>query len=214
MTRLDQELDFDFDSGNVSRWVGQNAVGAGYAYLFDNPYINAFNLGGYFSNSPSRHLSSKDKPFDDETNTGYLEPEKRHIAGANSGNVHADLTVTPWPYGRLTGGMDYDIVRFDTKYRDYDVDGLGGHVRLTQRIFPQLKATFASEFRQNQREYLGEIGWLLPSPRGTQLELVALLDYVDNLATERDFYTSGARLNLSLNPGDGTYSELAKQTSC
>ncbi len=199
---LGENLDFSFDSGTVSRWVYQNAVGGDYAYLIDNAYIESVGFGGYYSYSGSKNLSDK---IADNVYT-----EQRRIAGANSGNVHVNVALHLWSHSRLSGGMDYDIVRFNSKYdaHDDDVDGVGGHVRLEQRLLPRLKATFGTQLQHTQRQYRGSIGWLMPSPAGMQLELMAITDYVDSLATHRRFYSNGGRLNVSLNPGTGTYNDL------
>jgi len=195
---LSEDLDFNFHypDHRTSRWVQQNAIGGDYAYLFDHSYIESIGFGGYYTHSGSKRLA-----------------HDRRIAGADSGNMRADVSLRLWPYSRLTGGIDYDIVRYDKKAdpddRGDDVDGLGGHIQIEQRIFPSLKAGFRTQLQQTQYEYEGSLGWLMPSPRGLQLELVATTDYVDSSVTHRHFYTNGARLNASLNSDRGrVYSDL------
>ncbi len=217
---LRQNLDFDFKSGHTSRWVYQNAIGGAYAYLLDNRFIESLGFGGYFSQSPSKNIS----PGFDIDSTEY----DRRIAGAKAGNVHADLALRLWPYSRLRGGIDYDIVHFNTKKRktiryfddkyqfkthrrDKNISGIGGHIQLEQRLFPQLKATLLTSLQQIQYEYMASIGWLLPSPAGMQFELEAITDYVDSRATAHNFFTNGARLNISFAPSPGVYKDVAKQ---
>ncbi len=208
--RLQQKLDFDFVTGTTSTWVGQNAIGAAYAFLFDNPYIESFDVGGYYAHSSSKTLSEQDIVFDPDLTIETAD--YRRIAGADAGNVHADIVLRLWPYSRLRGGIDYDSVKFDTKNRHgKDINGAGGHVQLEQRLLPQLKAKFRTRLQQTQREYMGSVGWLLPSPKGMQLELEAITDYVDSRATAHDFFTSGGRLNISLSPSTGVYSDFARQ---
>lgn len=199
---LGQDLDFDFDSGTVSEWVFQNALGGDYAYLINNPYIEAVGVGGYYTHSGSKELS--DKAIDES------RLDKRRIAGANSGNVHADVVLRLWPHSRLTSGVDYDIVRYDSKYTasSNDADGFGGHIKLEQRLLPQLKASASAQLQQIQRQYAGSLGWLMPSPAGMQFELVAISKYVDSMVTNRHFFTNGLRFNASLNPGSRRYDDL------
>ncbi len=208
--RLQQKLDFDFVASTASTWVEQNAIGAAYAFIFENPYIESFDVGGYYAHAPNKSLS-EGQTLSDPSLT-EVTAEQRHIAGADAGNVHADVVLRLWPYNRLSGGVDYDSVRFNTKYRHgKQVNGVGGHVRLEQRLLPRLKVKFLTRLQQTQREYRGGIGWLLPSPNGMQLELEGTTDYVDSRATAHSFFTSGGRLNISLDPSSREYGEFSKQ---
>lgn len=226
---LRQQLDFDFASGTTSQWVDQSAIGMDYAYLLDNRFFESIEWGGYFSHSSSKTLS--DAPVD----TSLSKYTQRRIAGANAGNIHADLALHLWPHSRLTGGIDYDIVHFDTQYKtsamstyqttggindsavfrtkkDEDIQGLGGHVQLEQRLLPQLKATLRAGLRQTEYQYTVGIGWLLPSPSGTQFELNTMTNYVDSHATGHRFFTNGARLNMAFSPSTGIYNESTNQS--
>ena len=82
---LDENLDFSFPDDTVSKWVYQHALGGDYAYLLDNAYIESIGFGGYYTHSSSKDLT-----------------QEHRIAGANSGNTHADVSLRLWPYSRLT----------------------------------------------------------------------------------------------------------------
>lgn len=207
---LDENIDFNFVSGTVEKWMYQHAVGASYAYLLDNVrFLDSIEVGGYYTYSNSKDLSTRQFTID-----GADRLEQRRIAGANSGHGYADIAVRLWPYSRLSGGVDYDIVRYNTKYTIHydDTDGFGGHMKLEQRVLPQLKFSFNTQLLQTQRQYTGNVSWLMPSPKGMQFELVAVSDYVDSKVTgHRRYFTNGARFNMSLDKTDGTYKDLGQQ---
>ncbi len=201
---LTQYHNFKFDLGDTNRWVKQHAVGGAYAYLFDNPYVESIEVGGYYSTSPSQGLSTQT-----ETTDTTIKTNERRIAGATSWHAYTDLALRLWPHSRLIGGMDYDYVNFDTQNSNTKtVNGVGGHVQVEQRVLPQVKVTGMARFQQQQREYLGSVGWLLPSLHGMQLELAAVTDYIDSIATKRHFFINGARLSVALGTSNGRYAEL------
>lgn len=207
--RLDERLDYGFETGPVRTWEGQSAIGASYDYALQNHYIKSLGISGYLT-----HSGSKDLP---DVEDGLLTEERR-IAGANSGNLHFDVVGQFWPYSRISGGADYDAVRFNTRYNssDQDVHGFGGHAKIEQRLLPSVKFTAQGHWQQVDNEYVGALSWLMPSPRGMQFELEGSTDFYDSLATHRRFYTNGARLNVHFGGVDektkGVYSDLS-QTS-
>ncbi|MCD6055896.1 MAG: hypothetical protein K0R12_858 [Gammaproteobacteria bacterium] len=191
--QLNENRDFDFDTGTVSQWVGQQAIGADYAYMLGNTYLESLGFGGYYTHSGSKDLS--DVTIPDPMGGNYIE--QRRIAGANSGNIHTNVSTRLWSYSRLSGGIDYDTVRFDTKYNnDQDVQGLGAHAALEQRLLPTVKLTLASQLRQTERSYNIGLGWLMPSIQGVQNELQLTTGYSNQIATGDTFYTTGLRLNM------------------
>ncbi len=208
--RLSEKLDFGFDTGNKTRWMSQNALGAEYAYLFDNDYLESMGLGGYVTHSASKKLS--DAKLYDAAGRSYTE--HRRIAGATSMNVHTDTALRLWPQSRLSGGVDYDSVRFDTKYEGHkqDVHGFGGHARLEQRILPQVKLAAGTHYGAVEHRYDTAVGWLLPT--STPIELEASMGHVKNMSTKRRFYTRGLRLNVGLGnagaSGKHVYTDLDK----
>lgn len=210
---LQQDLDFDFSAGaisqTVSQWVNQEAIGGAYAYLPNTRFVDALEVGGYFAHAPSKTLSDT-SAFD--TSKSRFTDIHRRIAGSNAGNVYADVALRLWPHSRFSGGIDYDNVHFDTTYdNDRNVHGIGGHLQLEQRLLPQLRTKLRTRLQHTQFEYMASIGWLIPSPKGMQLELEATTDYVDSRATPHNFFTNGARLNVAFESLGTVYNELDQQ---
>ncbi|MCD6055842.1 MAG: hypothetical protein K0R12_804 [Gammaproteobacteria bacterium] len=218
--RLDEKLDFDFvgndfTSDTVSQWVGQNALGADYAYMLNNKTLQSLGFGGYYTHSPSKDIASETL-HDSVNNLDYLE--QRRIAGANSGNAHLNLATHLWPYSRLSGGLDYDTVRFDTQYADQDVQGFGGHAKMEQRLFPTLKLTLSSELRQTEHGYSAGLSWLTPSIKGMPTEIEALTEATNDLTSHQHYYTTGLRFNVAFDDTVGgahqaTYADLSETGS-
>lgn len=210
---LIQKLNFNFYTGDVTRWVNQHAVGGDYVYLFDNAYLESIGFGGYYSHAINQHLSETIQLVPEE-NIKYIE--QRRIAGANSMNVHTNMALHLWPHSRVTGGVNYDRVHFNTRYDRHsaakNAHGFGGHMQIEQRLLPKLKATFLTRLQDNQREYAGSLAWLMPSPKGTQLEMQLVSDYVDSLSVRRHYYTNGLRINMMFGDTIKTYDDaLDKQ---
>ncbi|MCD6056437.1 MAG: hypothetical protein K0R12_1399 [Gammaproteobacteria bacterium] len=198
--RLDEKLDFDFTTDTVSHWVGQNALGADYAYMLDNKVLQSLGFGGYYTHSPSKDISNE-TVHDSVNDLDYLAQQR--IAGANSGNAHLNMATHLWPYSRLSGGVDYDTVRFDTQYTDQDVQGFGGHAAVEQRLFPTVKLTLSSDLRQTEHGYSAGLSWLTPSLKGMQTELEAITDFTKDLTSAQRYYTTGLRFNMALDDNLG-----------
>ncbi|MCE3237445.1 MAG: hypothetical protein K0R24_426 [Gammaproteobacteria bacterium] len=209
--RLDEKLDFDFMTDTLSRWVGQNALGADYAYMLDNKILQSLGFGGYYTHSASKELSNQ--TIHDSVNDLYYA-EQRRIAGANSSNFHVDLNAHLWPYSRLKGGIDYDTVHFDTQHTNsQDVQGLGTHVTIEQRLLPMVKLTLGSQLRQTEQGYNVALSWLTPSIKGMQTELAAVTDFTKDLTSNQHYYTTGLRFNVVFDDTAGSspqavYSDL------
>ncbi|MCD6055845.1 MAG: hypothetical protein K0R12_807 [Gammaproteobacteria bacterium] len=213
--RLDEKLDFDFTTDTISQWVGQNALGADYAYMLDNKMLQSLGFGGYYTHSPSKDIADE-TIHDSVNNLDYLSQQR--IAGANSGNAHLNIATHLWPYSRLSGGVDYDTVRFDTQYTDQDVQGFGGHATVEQRLFPTLKLTLSSDLRQTEHGYSAGLSWLTPSIKGMQTELEAVTDFTKELTSTQRYYTTGLRFNVALDDNVGgthqaTYADLSETGS-
>lgn len=160
--RLSQELDFDYDSGSVSEWVPQYAVGAGYQYLFDKGWLNAMELSGYYAQAESQDLDTVRFTGDD----GYLYDNYRHIAGATSKGLAVTADVLPWQTAMLSLGLNYDEVAYDTKYEDTDAEdskGLGFTLGLEQILSKHSKFELTASQRETYDTYSAKVSVLTPN---------------------------------------------------
>lgn len=160
--RLSQELDFDYDSGSVSEWVPQYAVGAGYQYLFDQGWLNAMELSGYYAQAESQDLDTVRFTGDD----GYLYDNYRHIAGATSKGLAVTADVLPWQTAMLSLGLNYDEVAYDTKYEDTDAEdskGLGFTLGLEQILSKHSKFELTASQRETYDTYSAKVSVLTPN---------------------------------------------------
>ncbi len=187
---LDEKLKYDFDSGHVRRWDDQIAVGGTYQYLLSKWIFDSVDVGGYYVHSGSRSLSDKQYTVGGETCIN-----KRHIAGADAGNVSVALGYHFWPNSQLKTGMRWDKIHYRDKYHaGRDANGLGVLLGADQLITDRIKIAADWTYNQSDNRVGGQLGVLLPSPRATRLELSYVTDYSYGRTTHREFFTNGARL--------------------
>jgi hypothetical protein len=207
---LQEKLDYDFASGRAQQWDGQNALGTGYQYLINNPYLDAVNLGSYYSHAGSKSLSDAAFTYDSAALTN-----SRRIAGANSGNVAAGISGHLWQQSQLSAALDYDVVNYDSHYQpdgDEDTRGFGSSFALEQRLLPRLKMNLNTDLRKPYNDYQGNVGWLLPPTHHAIFELAYFTNYTRSHTTERRFYSNGLRLNMNwdtatFNPDSKQYAD-------
>ncbi|MES2998216.1 MAG: IPT/TIG domain-containing protein, partial [Pseudomonadota bacterium] len=172
--RLGQRLPFQFDSGNIKQRVHQDAVGARFQQLFEQPFFQGVNIGGYYARAANQSLA----PVIFESN-GLNAINYRHIAGAKSGGIDAGTELLLTPSTLLSGNLYFDRVRYDTQLtRDTSKDGngLGGSLNLKQLLGSRLKLWGEASIRKIYNTYQGGLSWLPISKSG--LELTVLGEHV------------------------------------
>ena len=182
--RLQQKLDFNFDSGNVSKRVPQYAVGGVYQYLIEEGMVTHLELGVYYAKATSEELDTKNYMSGGDEYINY-----RHIAGAKSKGLDFSIGLVPWETGNVKITMNYDQVRYDQKYDKIDADdtqGFGAGVTLSQLLTDRLKLNLSASAREIYNLYEAKLLWLVPTTNDSQLEL---------------------GLNVSRNEGHGTTSD-------
>ncbi len=160
--RLEQKMDFDYDSGAVSTWVPQYAYGAAYQYIFNKNWLKNVELSGYYANAQSQDLSTI--RFIGSDNQWY--DNYRHIAGATSKGSEATITVSPWKTGMLGLGLNYDNVHYNTKYDNTDAEnasGLGFTLSLEQLLSKHIKINLEGSQREVYDDYTAGVSFLTPS---------------------------------------------------
>ena len=160
--RLEEAMDFDYDSGSVTEWVPQYSYGAGYQYLFNKNWLKNVELTGYYAKAQSQDLSTIRFTGTD----GNIYDNYRHIAGATSKGSEATLNVSPWKTGLVGLGLNYDSVNYDTKYDDTDAEnasGLGFTLSLEQLLSKHVKLDLEGSQREVYDDYVAGVSFLTPS---------------------------------------------------
>lgn len=167
---LRQKLDFSFDSGAISQWVGQQAYGAMYTYVLPH---NSIFLAGITADVSYSMASSKDlatKYFHDTGGAAYAN--FRRIAGGV--DEHADLGVNVlrqfWTSVNLA--VNYDVVKYATKYNKISSNtrGFGAVIGLQQLITHFTKLQTNLNYNKAYQDYKVELDQLFPF-NNSQLQL-------------------------------------------
>ncbi len=131
---LDENLPFDFYTGETKQWVNQAAIGAAYQYWLGGETFKDLQIGSHYSHAGSKDLS--DKTIDLGDNINLLD--ERRIAGGVDWNGTVETGLHLWPHSLMSVGADYDRVRYDTQYDIHDeggdAQGFGGHINLQQLL--------------------------------------------------------------------------------
>jgi hypothetical protein len=165
---LQQAMDFNFLSGNVNKWVAQQAYGLSYQYLLDNKFISAINANSTYSTVKSQSLANKIMPNDaDWINV-------RRIAGGTDKSFSGGASLTPFSTTKLDLALDYDELTYDIKYHNQyqqakNVRGFGVTANLSQLITKHVKVQLGGSDRKIYDSYQAEIDYLAHTHPGSQL---------------------------------------------
>jgi len=205
---LKQDLNFDFDSGTVDQWVGQWAYGLAYQYIVPKGLVNDINLKLNYSKADSKDLGT----IDTLASTGdVISSDYRRIAGATDKNVGVGVDLVPTSTSLLGLELDYDSVKYDTKYvTGKNVSGLGGKVSLEQLINKYLKVKVSASNRKPNNDYEAELDWLVSAKPSSRLEMGVTGGFTSN-STAGSTLASDSRVGLNLNYTMGS-NPLAPET--
>jgi hypothetical protein len=182
---LSQNLDFDFVTGKIRKWMYQNAIGGSYAYLIKNGLFNDINLNAYYSKANSKNLPS----IDYTSGTGVFR-DFRRIAGGVDKSASVGVHLLPTPATLIGIAADYDNVSYKMRNdlsTKRDENGLGATVSLDQLINDHIKFNLLASHRKPYQDYKAEVDWLVNSAPGSSLELGVLGERViGNLGTRND----------------------------
>lgn len=170
--RLSQILNFNFDSGNVSQRMAQNAYGLDYQHVFNHGIFQDISLNGYYANTPNKTLDA----VDFLTNGGILSTNYRNVAGGTSFgfNVGSDIKLSK--YTALAGHVFYDRVYYNTINQNSteDASGLGASLAVNQIINKHFKLVAEGSTRKIYDTLKFGISWLPPvlAKNGFELSLL------------------------------------------
>ena len=169
---LSQKLGFDFASGSIKHWVGQNAGGIAYQWMFSSPWLKSLEIQGYYAKANS--LSLPTLIFD-----GGQELNLRRIAGATSRGMRIGSAVSLWRNSLLKVDLDYDDVDYPMHYESGpSASGLGESVVLKQLLSQHLRLIISQSHRKIYDRYAGEFDWLIPTKKNFGIELSLLGHHV------------------------------------
>jgi hypothetical protein len=174
--RLSQKRDFSFDSGSVSTWVYQNALGGSYEYLFSHNLIKSIDLNAFYSKASSKNL-----PYKDYMQGGSLFRNYRRIAGATDKSISTGINLSPVKPTLIGLQLNYDNVKYNTRYEKSlsDDSGLGATITLHQLVNKRIQFSLLASDRKPYKDYQGEVDWLVHSVPGNQLQLGLVGERID-----------------------------------
>ncbi|MEN9916315.1 MAG: hypothetical protein RLY40_247, partial [Pseudomonadota bacterium] len=172
---LVQRLPFQFDSGSVMQRLHQSAYGVRFQQLFEQPYWQNINLGGYYASA-----ANKDLPPVIFIANGFRYLNERRIAGASSLGIDVGTEVLLSPKTLLGGNVYFDRVSYGTQLTgdtNQNRQGLGGGVKIKQLFGGNFKLWGEVSVRKIYDSYEGGISWL-PLPKLLGLEVSLLGQHV------------------------------------
>ena len=178
--RLDQRLPFQFDSGNIEQRVHQDAYGLRVQHQFEQPFLQALNLGGYYAQAANKNLSPQIFISNGSNcagnQAGLACINYRYIAGAASSGMDFGAEFLLTPSTLIEGNLYYDQVRYNIRVTDFspnDRHGLGGAIKINQLLSKHFKFFGEASLREIYDNYQGGISWLSPI-RNSGIELSLL----------------------------------------
>ncbi len=167
LEHLAQNLNFDFDSGDISRWIHQNAAGMDYEYLLDNKWLHTLDFTLYYAKASSIDLHSR------YYTSGDAEYENfRRIAGGTGMGMQLGGDLYFNRYMHLQTGLSYDQVNFDRiNESNHHQSSLGQYINVEQILNPHLKFKLQEKTSALYHSFEGGFYWLLKTLPGSRLEL-------------------------------------------
>lgn len=170
---LAQKADYNFETGTQSEWIGQSAIGLTYQILFSNQFFHALNFNTTYSKAQSKDLDTQKLTVD-----GIDYDLYRRIAGGTDKSFSVGVDLTPTKTTLLGLELNYDDVKYDTKYNESDdpsnsyedESGLGATVNIEQLLSDFLKVKVSASDRKPYNDYKAEINWLAKTTSSSQLE--------------------------------------------
>lgn len=196
--QLAQKLTYDFINGKKSAWVQQIAGGFAYKYFLDGCLIDSVDVGGWYSNSSNRRLSSF--VVVDGTTAQVF---KRRIAGAEGWHGSIGSTIFPWDCGSLGLAVVYDHVDYRRQALEHKtVSGFGCAIDFRQRIYSSLDLIVKGDLSPVYQHVGGALNWTFPCLFG---DAMAGLygDYTHGLKGLPNDASFGVQVNLAF--GDGRF---------
>lgn len=158
---LKQNINYTFYSGNTRQWVQQSAIGAYYQYHWSQSlYSPKIILQGGYSHAPNKQLSTVTGYFFDNTGLLNFFSNERRIAGSDAAYVSPGVSIESWPGARIGADLNYDHVRYDTRYKQSNKSiGIGGTAHYDQKIGKNIEFNLAAGIREPFNAYEAGISY-------------------------------------------------------
>lgn len=181
LERLAEQDDYDFASGTETEWVGQNAAGATYQYIFADGWLETAEFNAYGAQAES--VDYDDVLFYDAS--GAPKINKRRITGGLSYGLSAGVTTNPWETARWGFALHYDAVSYDMQYDEDDpsTSGFGFSTNLEQILTERLKGEIGMDVLSTDHTYNAGLTWLAPTEAGSRLEVSLVGAYLNSQTT-------------------------------
>lgn len=201
---LQQDIDFLFFSGISRQWEDQTAGGITYQYYPGSSTFSHFDLGGYYSYTPSNNLPTISGSFVQGGNiVNFIDV--RRIANTNADGGNAGFTVNLWSGAQLGAGVNYDDVVYDFDSQpDNIARGFGGGLSFKQYL-GNFKINALAENRTPFDDYQAGVAWLIPSSVG-EFSLGVNGGYVDGKHLLPDTGIVGVSMTYLMDAGSTDYS--------
>lgn len=156
---LYQNLPFDFESGTVNEWVGQNALGGAYQYILNKSIAHSLEVSGSYIKAGSKHLPDIIF-YDDEDYTYY---NLRRIAGGTQGTLQGSINLLPFKNTMLGLGAGYSSITYDNQNEAVESNTtIAYKAELTHLPTLKTKLIAAINNTASSRELSAKVSQILP----------------------------------------------------
>ncbi len=132
-SHLQQNLEFNFVSGEDEAEITQNSGGLSYQYLVAKGILNTVELNAYLADTGSEKLT--DKTYGIDTATIFeLWNDPRRIAGGKVTGIQSKITLLPFSGTILTLGAGMEELEYDYLAGADKTSRATGEVELTQEL--------------------------------------------------------------------------------
>jgi hypothetical protein len=196
---LQQNINFDFDSGNLEKWIGQGAYGVTYNYLISQGFFHDVDVNAYYSKAGSRDLESKIYHGAD----GNIYENFRRIAGGTDKSLSFGAHFQPTQSNMLGLALSYDKINYAMQYGSNinDQSGFGVTLSLEQLLSSNLKLKVAASNRKPTNSYEAALNWLVPMSPGNRLEIGLIGSHLDSGSGLNSDDRFGINVGYSINDG-------------
>ena len=164
---LDQKLGFDFATGKLHKWVGQNAVGLEDQQYFRKGILNSLGLKLQYIRANSVKLN----PILFRKNGEYFL-NYRNIAGGDEAILNARVGLLPNPHVKLEFGTGISTLKYRTIYQPYKrTTGLDGLASIHVIATPKTMFSLSANHTVSSTDLTGKITRLLSDEFATSLML-------------------------------------------
>lgn len=158
---LTQKITYAFFSRNNDSWVQQGSISGAYQYdLAGGSLSPQFDLSAYVSYARDNALGTTTGNFVNQSGILQSFVNSKKIAGSLAYGVSPGLGMQLWHGNKTVLELNYDNVDYNQKYETgKDAEGIGGTIRLMQRLTNTIDVGASAAFRQPFNNYTASFYW-------------------------------------------------------